>query len=126
MSGVSSSTASPPAPVSSMQLAFRPRIALISTTRRFVADFFEGVITDQDAISRVALTTHELLENALKYSTDGLTSLHIWLGPLQEETIVEISSVNRTSSDRMIDLRCRLDELREAKDPLEHYYEIIA
>jgi hypothetical protein len=109
-----------------MRLAFRPSVDLISSTRRFVADFFDGVVTDPDATSRVAMTIHELLENVFKYSVDGCAKVDIALGDRQEQKVVRIFSTNRASQDRMHELTQRLDELQGADDPLKLYYRIIA
>jgi hypothetical protein len=109
-----------------MHLAFRPGIDLISSTRRFVTDFFDGVVTDPDASSRVAMTIHELLENVFKYSVDGCARVDIALGDRAEKKVVRILSTNRASVDRMVELTRRLDELRGTEDPLKLYYRIIA
>lgn len=109
-----------------MRLAFRPSIELISSTRRFVADFLDGVVTDPDASSRVAMTIHELLENVFKYSIDGCARVDLALDDREEQKVVRILSTNRATRDRMLELTQRLDELQGAEDPLELYYRIIA
>jgi hypothetical protein len=109
-----------------MHLAFRPGIELISSTRRFVSDFLNGVLVDPDATSRVAMTIHELLENVFKYSLDGCASVDIALGDRAEKKFVQIRSTNRASVDRLVELRLRLDELKGAEDPIKFYYLIIA
>jgi hypothetical protein len=109
-----------------MSLAFRPGIDLISSTRRFVTDFFDGVVADPDASSRVAMTIHELLENVFKYSVDGCAKVDIALGDRAEQKVVRILSTNRASVDRLHELTRRLDELSGAEDPVKLYYRIIA
>ena len=50
-------------------LVFRPNIKLVSTVRRFTGEFYRRVLVDQDLASRLALATHEMLENAVTYRT---------------------------------------------------------
>jgi hypothetical protein len=109
-----------------MRLAFRPGIDLISSTRRYVSDFFDSVLIDPDASSRVAMTIHELLENVLKYSLDGCAKVDIALDDREHKKVVQIRSTNRASHDHLLELRQRLDELRGPEDPLKIYYRIIA
>src|SRR5690349_17831747 len=104
-----------------MRLAFRPSVDLISSTRRFVSDFFDGVVTDPDATSRVAMTIHELLENVFKYSVDGCAKVDIALDDREEQKVVRILTTNRASEDRMHELTQRLDELQGAEDPVKLY-----
>src|SRR5262245_10089429 len=59
------------------ELRFRPNIELVSVVRRFVTDFYERFLSDPEGTSRVALATHEMLENAVKYSKDGETRIRI-------------------------------------------------
>ena len=40
----------------------------VSTVRRFTAEFYERVLVDQEVSEKVALATHELLENAVKWT----------------------------------------------------------
>jgi anti-sigma regulatory factor (Ser/Thr protein kinase) len=61
----------------SFELNFRPNVALVSVVRRFVTEFYQRFLSDADGTSRVALATHELLENAVRYSKDGETTIRI-------------------------------------------------
>ena len=44
---------------------------MVSPTRRIIEAKLGPVLEDEDAIFRVAMTAHELLENAAKYASDG-------------------------------------------------------
>ena len=46
------------------------KVQHLTAMRRFVADLTQSVVRDIGMASRLALVTHELLENAVKYSTD--------------------------------------------------------
>jgi hypothetical protein len=58
------------------ELRFRPNVELVSTVRKFVSSFYVKLL-DGDATERLALATHELLENAVKYSSTGETAIRI-------------------------------------------------
>jgi hypothetical protein len=108
-----------------MYITFRPNIELISSTRRFAAELFETILSDPDATSRVALTIHELLENTLKYSTDGVASLDVGVDETGEHKIVRISASNRATPEKLDELRRRIDELKELADPMEVYVSML-
>jgi len=103
------------------ELTFRPNVELISIVRRFVSDFYERMVDDQDAVSRMALATHELLENAVKYSSDGATSLSITFEPGEPSSVVSIRLANRASSEHVETLTTIFEEMKDYEDPFAHY-----
>ena len=98
-------------------LSFRPNIKLVSTVRRFTAEFYKRVLADQELSSRLALATHELLENAVAYALDGETAVRI---ELDDETLW-IKTWNRTTPERITALRGLIDEMNSKADPDEFY-----
>ena len=52
-----------------LDLSFTPCLEQVSTVRRFLEDFYQPLLKDPDMVCRMAIATHELLENAAKYST---------------------------------------------------------
>lgn len=110
----------------SFELAFRPNVELISIVRRFVSDFYDRMVDDADAVSRMALATHELLENAVKYSSDGATSLSITFAPSEPQSVVSIRLVNRASPEHIEALSAIFDEMKVYDDPFAHYQVVMA
>ncbi|HLK37791.1 MAG TPA: hypothetical protein VKU41_13615 [Polyangiaceae bacterium] len=111
------------APVPSFELRFRPSVDLISIVRRFVAEFYLRVMDDDDAASRLALATHELLENAAKYSTDGEAALFV-----QVDTgtgTVDVRTTNRSTPAQLARLRRCFDEITSASDAAALYAEML-
>jgi len=104
-----------------MFLIFRPSVDLISSTRRFVNELLDSMLTDPDASSRVALTIHELLENTLKYSTDGHVQLGVAVEGDSGQRRVEVRSSNRATPEQMAELRRRIDALKNVADPMGLY-----
>jgi two-component sensor histidine kinase len=104
-----------------MFLTFRPNVDLITSTRRFVNELLDSMLTDPDASSRVALTIHELLENTLKYSMDGEAQLGVALEQDNGQRKVEVRSSNRATPEQMAELQRRIDALKDVADPMGLY-----
>ena len=73
-----------------IELKIQPSVELVSIVRRFVTAFYDEIIHNADATSRVALATHELLENAVKYSTDNETTLSIAITRQGNQNLVTV------------------------------------
>jgi hypothetical protein len=109
-------------PGSAIRLSFRPTTMLISSTRRFAGDLLGTVFRDPDSTSRIALVIHELLENTLKYSTDGQAMLHVTVGDEEGgRRHVEVTARNRATPEQAMDLGRRISALAEAPDPMALY-----
>jgi hypothetical protein len=94
-------------------------VQLINLVRRFVADFYMQVVADTDTASRLALTTHELLENAVKYSTDGEAALYVELDP--GSGTVAVRTRNRATEEQIARVRATFAEISAAPDAAEFY-----
>jgi hypothetical protein len=112
----SSSTLAP-----SFELYFRPCVDLISLVRCFVADFYTKAVPDPDAAQRLALTTHELLENAAKYSADGEAAILVELQPGSGG--VSVRTANRASAEQVDALRNIFAEISAATSASAFYAE---
>jgi hypothetical protein len=96
----------------SFELRFRPSTGLITLVRGFVEEFYMRVMDDPDVASRLALATHELLENAAKYSTDGEATIQVEVRKLT----VYVRASNRAAPAQIDLLRRCFDEIRAAPD----------
>jgi hypothetical protein len=106
------------------ELKFRPNIELISVVRRFVSSFFEQILKDPDAISRVALVTHELLENAVKYSINGESILRVEANGTSPSQI-SITVSNLASQEHIAQLQRLFEEMRSESDPFVYYQKMM-
>jgi hypothetical protein len=105
-----------------------PDVALVSSVRCFVTDFYGHLAGDSDIAHRLAMATHELLENAVAYSIDRRTEIRIVLRrPVapHHEMAVDIETKNRVFGDRMALVRTALDEVIAAPDPDALYRELV-
>jgi hypothetical protein len=112
--------------VAYFELNFKPNVALVSVVRRFVSDFYARFLGDPDGTSRVALATHELLENAVKYSVDGETTIRIEVDEVTQPRTVRITLRNRAEAANIAAIRDILDGVTRSGDASAFYQELIA
>jgi anti-sigma regulatory factor (Ser/Thr protein kinase) len=98
---------------------------MVTSTRKFVADLLDSIRVDADATSRVALATHELLENTLRHSKDGYARLDVVLDETQNGWRIVVRLRNRADADRIDDVRRRVESLASAKDPMPVYLQLM-
>jgi hypothetical protein len=98
------------------ELQFAPNVALVATVRRFVTDFYGKVVNDDDVTDRLAVTAHELLDNAVRYSVDAQTGIGIRVGHDGTNVDVTIRTMNRASAEQLEAARRALDEVVSAPD----------
>jgi hypothetical protein len=103
-----------------------PSAALITATRRFVQEMYNGLLSDPETSARVALATHELMENLAKYASGGDGELEIGLIQRDGQDYVRIKTTNCATEAEVRELRRVLDQIRESRDPLKTYLEFIA
>ena len=104
-----------------MELTFSPNVELISLVRNFVKDFYDRVLGDPDLTWRLALATHELLENAVKFATDNSTRLFVEVEREGQQVRVSIVTRNRADPDQVLALKTLFEEMRASTDPVAHY-----
>ncbi|MBX3223880.1 MAG: hypothetical protein KF795_25430 [Labilithrix sp.] len=107
------------------ELRFAPNVALVSTVRRFVSDFYVELLKDADASHRLGMATHEMLENAVHYSSDQRSELVVSLHRVNEQFLVTIRTTNRASDERLSKVRSALDEVVTAPDPTDLYNRLV-
>jgi two-component sensor histidine kinase len=118
-------TAPPPKePRVYFEIIFRPSVILTTIVRRFISDFYEKVIEDADSVSRLALATHELLENAVKYGIqDDATTLSVELD--RRDGVVSIRTNNRSEEQHIHMLQRRFAEMRAAPNAFGFYQQLL-
>jgi len=109
-----------------IELNFRPNVALVSVVRRFVSEFYTRIVGDDDAVSRIALATHELLENAVRYASDGETRLRIEVEGTGAERQIRIRLRNHAAAHHIAMVRELIDGLHTAPDQSSFYNNLLA
>jgi hypothetical protein len=109
---------------------------LVSPARRFVEEALEKAVTDADFVSRVAMTAHELLENAAKYAHDGKADLSLTMpsrngngasgggsGGGNRQLVLRLSNI--ASPLHLDRLRHMFAQLDSCGDPLIFYLDLM-
>jgi hypothetical protein len=107
------------------ELRFQPTVALVSTVRRFVTDFYREQFLDADVSHKLAMATHEMLENTVHYSLDQRSELTISLHQASTQYIVTIRTRNRATIERLEKVKRALDEVLGAEDPDALYLQLV-
>jgi two-component sensor histidine kinase len=106
-------------PTLSFGLQIQPQSRMVSIVRRFVEESFEKLVGDPDAVFRVSLAVHELLENAAKYASGNKTGLFVHFdshGPA-----ASIKLTNETTPEHIVRLRACIDEIQASTEPFVLY-----
>ena len=103
-----------------VDLSFWPRLESVSAVRRFLEVHYGHLACDAELISRMAVTVHELLENAAKYSAGGGSRLVVEIDP-ELPSALSVSVVNQADPRHIPGLRETIDELTAAADPFDVY-----
>lgn len=107
------------------ELNFRPNFALVTVVRRFVAEFNKRFLNEPDS-SRVALATHELLENAVKFSEDGATTIRMEMLEVPAvSTRVRVALRNRASLAHIASVKRILAGIAEAGSAGKFYQQLL-
>jgi hypothetical protein len=107
--------------LTSFELTFRPDLELVTSVRDFVETLYRRILQDGTLSGRVAIATHELLENAVKYSADGQTQLRVEVTPTAGARAISIRTRNRADARHVSTLLGYLGELRKSDDPDAYY-----
>jgi hypothetical protein len=116
-------------PLVSLEVSFAeaPPQGMVTPLCQSLLELCRPAFADDDAAARLRLAAHELLENIVKYSTDGACELRFTLlrkaGGGLEATV---QTRNLPRAENRADAEQRLAALTAARDPLEHYDSIIA
>lgn len=103
-------------------LVFRPNIKLVSTVRRFTGEFYRRVLVDQELASRLALATHEMLENAVTYGNDDETAIRIEL----DGEMLSVKTWNSAEPARLAAIKDAIDNVMAAPDADAYYQQQMA
>lgn len=108
-----------------VELEFCPSPGLVPIVRRFVSAFYERLLSQADAASRLALATHELLENTVKYSVDGVSSIHLGVVRREDGTEISVRTRNRSSPGDRASAAAIVDEIKAAPDAFSYYQQVM-
>ena len=106
-------------PTLSFGLQIQPRSRMVSIVRRFVEESFEKIVGDPEAVFRVSLAVHELLENAAKYAVGDKTGLTVHFE--SNGSAASIKLTNQTTPEHIERLRACISEIQASEEPSTLY-----
>lgn len=101
-------------------LIFHPNPEIIAEVRKFVERMHLVLCRDLELGSQIAISVHELLENATLHSIDGEVSLRIDLANPATRPHVTIRTRNRVRPDDAEKVRTVIAEITVG-DPMKYY-----
>jgi hypothetical protein len=101
----------------------QPQPRMVSVVRRFVEESFEKMIGDPEAVHRVSLAVHELLENAAKYAVGDKTGLTVQFDGNGTGTSIKLT--NQTTPEHIERLRASIEAIQAAAEPFAHYQNLM-
>lgn len=101
------------------KLDLKPYPRMVSRVRRLVEREFAEGGADAEAVFRLAMVTHELLENAVKYSNGSEVRLEVQLDTTRGAMRARMT--NTTSAKHRARLRARVGMLKRASRPSDIY-----
>jgi hypothetical protein len=104
----------------SVDLSFQPRLESVSAVRRFLEVHYRRLVSNPKLIDRLAVTVHELLENAAKYSSGGGSRLTVEVNPSIPHAL-SITVASQADPRHLAGLQETLAELSGADDPVDVY-----
>jgi two-component sensor histidine kinase len=109
----------------SIDLCFRPSLALVPIVRSFVMSFYH-LLLDDETSSRVAVATHELLENSVRYAVSDLSRVQVEVEPGQGTTArLKIRTTNEASAQNVESLRRQFQAIEHEPEPFAYYQDQI-
>ncbi len=107
------------------ELEFTPNIRLVPIVRRFVSDFYGEVFADAEIISRLALATHELMENAVRHNSGGEARLMVELRDVEGEKHISVRIGNPAWPENIARVGQLLEAMERAPDLFQFYLQLM-
>jgi hypothetical protein len=108
----------------SIRLQTPPHAELASSVRELVSTICRELL-NPDETQSIAMAAHELVENIVKYSVDGMRSFEVELTARGDQGWVRLLTHNHTVPKYRDDLQGIVERVSRAADPLAIYDELI-
>jgi len=102
--------------VFALELMFEPIVGQVSLVREFVERYFQSAVNDPDLLCRMALAAHELMDNAVKYSSGRHSRLRIEIRHDDGADTLLVSVVNLAAPEHVDALQAVVDEISASED----------
>lgn len=99
-----------------LALTFEPTSNLINLVRKFSSDFFADLLGKGDELQRIALTAHELMENAVKFCTGETVSIRVSAAPVASRCLITVRTRNLSDPKNIARVAAAIDRLKGSVD----------
>ena len=106
-------------------MGFAPTLEIVSVVRRFVESFYAELIDDPTLSGRIAVTSHELMENAVRYCSGEEATIRVSLGRLGDGFMSSIRTRNVAKKDDIERVRGLLERVTSAPEADALYQEML-
>jgi hypothetical protein len=103
----------------------RPPKRFASSVRELVSDSYQGLL-DTDEALRIAMAAHEMVENLVKYSSDGKSSFEVEICDSDGRRYVRLRSRNSAAPEDLQGATRLIERIQSAADPVAIYDQLIA
>ena len=107
----------------SLKIEFSPAWAFINDVRRFVEGFCHHASVPPDIAQAASTATHELLQNAIRYSVNGRAGLSLEVNA--EKSEIRITAENDAPPDRVAGLRKISERMLQETDSESFYLSLM-
>jgi hypothetical protein len=109
-----------------MVLALRDRSRFLSSIRNLIHDVCTEQLEACENTSQLQMAVNELLENIVKYSSNGRSIIEFELALVQQQPTVRVCTQNAAEPRYMAEVQKLLDEVNAAADPMRFYETLVA
>jgi hypothetical protein len=106
-------------------MSFDPTLGMVALVRRFAEGFYQELLRDAEASGRLALCTHELLENAVKYCSEPPVAIRASITRHDRGFYVTVRARNRSRTADIERLRQMVDRLETSVDVDALYEDLV-
>ena len=99
-----------------LKVEFSPAWQFIDDVRRFVTSFCANARLDEGQADAVAMSAHELLQNAVRHSVDGKATVTLEVDSLQKVIVLSVENIATPESVLILtSMKKRIQETPDAK-----------
>jgi hypothetical protein len=107
-----------------VELTVQPTWTILPAVQTFVELTLRSFIEDRDLAYRLAMATHELFENAVKYAAPTQATLRVCVGRSAGK-VAWVALTNESDPEHIEDLRRQFAEMAATNDPAQYYGEMM-
>lgn len=102
-----------------------PSERIVSAVSKLVSEFCFGLVDDADVAFRFHMAAQELAENLVKYSDGQQVTIDAELVGSDGAALLRLRAKNRSTPEKIAEVRERLEQLMSTDDPVALYDRLI-